>query len=419
MAINFACAQTDTLLLAQLNDSIPLDTITETVTPPKKVEKQYFEYSPKNQSAIAALYADKAYYALVEIRQANISGENVSEKLMDNTDLAIDHLNESLIYSDSCKNLMNDNQFALFYIDESIRRAEKAIDMINELSVAEDSVTISELVFESMILTKRSSAEAYHCSILLKGVNPEKETPEDPVVEDTLLSRIDADASSFDNVKEFYTEKKKEIESRIDQINEKLKDPNLSEEEKKELQKELEGLQNELALVNERIGSTDDQIQNLTEEQKVKNNYLVANLDNYEEWEELEDFPYPLEIDLPKGVVYRIQIGYFPIKRKIIFQVDNVDASRASKKFVRYFMGIYQTYEEASAAKNKIREMFVGDAFLVAYIDGEKVSMSDAKEYELNNPILPEETDVPEGTIDDNPESPETPVETPEGNGGQ
>ncbi len=82
------------------------------------------------------------------------------------------------------------------------------------------------------------------------------------------------------------------------------------------------------------------------------------------------------------GVVYKVQIGAFTNKDLSKYFDNNknfggeVDADGTQK----YTIGVFKEYWEADTFKKYMREMGVKDAWIVAYKDGKRVSMKEARE---------------------------------------
>ncbi len=88
---------------------------------------------------------------------------------------------------------------------------------------------------------------------------------------------------------------------------------------------------------------------------------------------------------IPDGVFYRIQVavlskepdpGFFKGLRPV--SVERIKG----QKITRYFVGKFHSYEEASRALNLVRKRGFEDAFLVAYLNGKKMSVDAVRKSE-------------------------------------
>ena len=94
-----------------------------------------------------------------------------------------------------------------------------------------------------------------------------------------------------------------------------------------------------------------------------------------------ESNPIPVDVTMPRGVIYKVQVGAF---RNLIPQ-DHFDefapmaAEKLNSGITRYTVGLFPSFEGADDAKVGIRGMGYSDAFVVAFRDGVRISLTDAK----------------------------------------
>ena len=84
-----------------------------------------------------------------------------------------------------------------------------------------------------------------------------------------------------------------------------------------------------------------------------------------------------------KGLEYRIQIGVFKNepKEESLKKIPPVSSiSLPDKELIKYFSGHFKTYEEAEKHLTGIREAGFPGAFIVAFYNGQLISLSKAKE---------------------------------------
>ena len=344
---------------------------------------RYFDIPEKNMAVHAAKIADSAYYLVKDNFVDTARQLNWNEtKLITASDLL--YSAKKLVVD--CMGAIDGQNRPIEHLVKSKNKLEKAIEEVDQLAAITDYWQGKTARMEALSMIKYSSASAYHASMLIEGI---PEPP--PVVEDTVelmdsallaANRIQTDSALFNKLMRIYKLELDELWTREKELMKQLENPDLSEAERTALENELAKVQADIIEREQRLASGRSQLENLEEEKSVVNNY-ISSLTEYEEWEAIEDFPYELDIELPKGLVFRVQIGYYPFRRKVLFETLNVDASRASKKYVRYFSGLFRTYEEATAYKEQIRSQIgIEDAFLVSYFDGEKVDIKEAMSLE-------------------------------------
>ncbi len=86
--------------------------------------------------------------------------------------------------------------------------------------------------------------------------------------------------------------------------------------------------------------------------------------------------PISIDADLPDGIIYKIQIGAFskPVPNDAFKGLTPVTGeTRANSKYIRYFVGLFNTYEAAKVALPYVKQTGYQDAFIVAYKKGKKV----------------------------------------------
>lgn len=92
--------------------------------------------------------------------------------------------------------------------------------------------------------------------------------------------------------------------------------------------------------------------------------------------------PIPLNPKLPKGLVYKVQVGAFrnPIPTEVFKGFTPLTGESAGAGLTRYTAGYFKDFTSADQAKNSIRGMGYSDAFVVAYMNGERISLSNARQ---------------------------------------
>ena len=95
--------------------------------------------------------------------------------------------------------------------------------------------------------------------------------------------------------------------------------------------------------------------------------------------------PFPGEKELPKQLVYRIQIAAFgkPIQYNFFKGLAPITSEKIiNTNITRYFVGLFRTYKAAQSVLNDVRNQGFSDAYIVAYFEGKKVSLNRAKNLE-------------------------------------
>ncbi|MBL7964187.1 MAG: PD40 domain-containing protein [Flavobacteriales bacterium] len=89
----------------------------------------------------------------------------------------------------------------------------------------------------------------------------------------------------------------------------------------------------------------------------------------------------PMDVARPKGVVYAVQIGAFrkPIPMETFSDLEPVMGEQVGADLVRYTAGMFHEMSTAVNARDKVRQRGYRDAFVVVYVDGQRVSFAEAE----------------------------------------
>ncbi|MBK7618781.1 MAG: PD40 domain-containing protein [Flavobacteriales bacterium] len=90
--------------------------------------------------------------------------------------------------------------------------------------------------------------------------------------------------------------------------------------------------------------------------------------------------PIPMDARMPEGLVFKVQIGAFrkAISETAFSDMTPVMGEHAGNGFIRYTAGLFTGFDQAAAAKDKVRDRGYRDAFVVAYRDGVRVPLGEA-----------------------------------------
>jgi tetratricopeptide (TPR) repeat protein len=95
--------------------------------------------------------------------------------------------------------------------------------------------------------------------------------------------------------------------------------------------------------------------------------------------------PIPMDVALPRGTFYRIQLGAFgsALEPGSFGGITPLTGEYASdKRMIKYYAGKFSRYEDASAALPRIQSLGYEDAFIVAWYNGIQVTTQKAKQLE-------------------------------------
>lgn len=98
-----------------------------------------------------------------------------------------------------------------------------------------------------------------------------------------------------------------------------------------------------------------------------------------------DSHPIPIDMSLPPGVYYRIQIGVFgqPVEPGHFMGISPITGETLKERgLYKYYAGKFSVYQDASDALSRVRAQGYEDAFIVAWYNGDPVSTQRAKQLE-------------------------------------
>ena len=114
---------------------------------------------------------------------------------------------------------------------------------------------------------------------------------------------------------------------------------------------------------------------------EVKDEMFYVSDEGKSAYEEIEE-GIPLDVELPDGLIFQVQIGAFyrPVDPKVFGGFAPLNGEKSSTGMIRYRAGIFKIFDTANNAKNEIRSKGYSDAFVVAFLNGERIPLYEARE---------------------------------------
>jgi hypothetical protein len=99
--------------------------------------------------------------------------------------------------------------------------------------------------------------------------------------------------------------------------------------------------------------------------------------------------PIPIDPPMPSGLMYKVQIGAFrqAIRQDIFKGIAPIMGERTASGFTRYTAGEFNNFASADNAKNRIQSLGYSDAFVVAFMNGKRVSVTQARAVERGEDV--------------------------------
>ncbi|PKR79531.1 hypothetical protein CW751_14620 [Brumimicrobium salinarum] len=231
---------------------------------------------------------------------------------------------------------------------------------------------LNQLQFELLAKEKQLDGEREELQQITANVKVNKKNDESQKIEiEKQLSRIDKTLGEIKVIRQ-------EIRSQQEILKQKL------DEEREQKEKIENMIARDVAPIKEAPTlptiPTGLQISNTSQ-----NNYSDEN-------------PIPLDIEAPKGLVFRVQIGAFskPVPNNTFTEFSPITGDVVRPGLIRYVAGFFNSRNSATTARNKIREMGYSDAFVVAYCDGDRIPVYRALELMRNGACVPTLTETDE-----------------------
>jgi hypothetical protein len=127
---------------------------------------------------------------------------------------------------------------------------------------------------------------------------------------------------------------------------------------------------------------------------KYVNNNQIKNTDSIYDFLVSKTSPYTLAkpfntiTTLPDGIIYRIQLGAFskPVNYDFFGGLQPISAEYLQDgKIIKYYVGIFNRFTSADSALIKVRVSGFKEAFIIGYLNNQKIPVERAKDLEINN----------------------------------
>jgi len=367
-------------------------------------KKDLIDYNNKGQSnAILSAQSSKEAFSLA---QKNYFSSNIFEiraycdSIIVLSNKAIQYADSAILFtSDSCtygKEIMltaKANQLkTLGYCHQILNQnINESIHILSEKAMYSIGNAIVE-AYEASLYFDCGSDERFDSIVDLEIEEPMIDC--DNLIIDTVLSeepreitRLEVDEVSYMTIKEVYGKRLAEIDDelsllneqaeknsgdKLDQINEAIIQLDIEEEKCFQKMKNSED-----RLVNVRNDLSREMLQVVHRD--------VFKTDKYGFYD--ENVPIPQDHEIPEGLVFKVQMAFFKnqLPPKYFDGIFPLLSQKVDNSYYRYVAGNFSKYIEASRAKSQVVEKGYSDSFVIAYFDGERISLCEAIEKENNS----------------------------------
>lgn len=355
------------------------------------IERSYYQNAEAQNAALsAARYAEEAYfYTHQAVNRSSL------DDFRADVDTVLFYLRKSRELAVEAGNLMTPNDTIAFLLESGKRRVNVSDQVLRHIYPYRDFGKMgqyAEALFGEMMHAK---IDFYKASLYLSNgkLVPDSSFAYEELNLDQHVARLDADESAFTRLLLDLEEQLSDIHDRMNDLREQLANTT-DPEERARILAELEALQAEKDRLDQLFLQTNQQLNDIRNKQQqnlTDGNQLPLSDDSGDSADfetdkhgYYDDKQVGINEPLPQGLVYRIQLGYF-------FKTDRKDAFHGLFPItgedlgdgkIRYYAGMFTEYNDASRAKEYIRQKRIGDAFVVPYLDGKKINVKRAIEIE-------------------------------------
>ena len=253
----------------------------------------------------------------------------------------------------------------------------------------------AELAEYATLLSAKAVIDAYHSSFyFLDGDTTSKEEPEaEQEKKDTppaphVITKLDVDQALFALLDAELNQKLEDDQKKLNKLEADLKtakDPAKIAKLKAEIKK-LQQKDTDLSAKNQSTHERLNQI-NAKIEERNKNKAsstadeptAFAKSHTTDEWNK----QVLVNTDLPMGLIYQVQIGIYknPISPETFKGLTPIFANTGAQG-ITYSTGMFETMADAQQARDYVKSIGLGDAFIVAYNNQKKIPITEAQKLE-------------------------------------
>ena len=187
-----------------------------------------------------------------------------------------------------------------------------------------------------------------------------------------------------------------EIESLVKEIENSQKQLETSYNKLKELKKVVEKVENENQEISTKMRIlASNRKEPLTKIEVIKDEIISSGgfqITSTNKETNTDNKPIPMNVKTPSGLVYRVQIGAFrkPIPTNVYSQFTPVSGELQSNGLTVYMAGYFNNSSNAINARKQIQTLGYSDAFIVAYCNGKKLTLGEARQLEARGECIPQ-----------------------------
>ena len=117
----------------------------------------------------------------------------------------------------------------------------------------------------------------------------------------------------------------------------------------------------------------------------------------------LAPVPGSIDISTLNDLIYTVQIGVYtrPTNLSSKYGLEPIYSTRTSNGYIKYSYGSYKNYEKANDSKTSIRVKGIKDAFVTAYFNGKRITLSQAQTVKISDAMTQEKEEESAAEVPD------------------
>src|SRR5690554_800650 len=363
-------------------------TVTSALAQPQDViERDYFPGARAKNSAIAAArYAQEGYYYTKFTTHINALD---SSRMF--ADTALFFVKRSLMLADTALLYAPVvNYPAIDFLNSGRGRAVESDKIIRNYYPMIDVKSHNVFGRDAALNLSNAVMDFYNASLLLHaepGAGSEEEERYEVMPYASEVTRLEIDETAFQMASNALEQEIEDLVKLSVSLQVKI---NAATDQKSRyaLRQNLDKVDRLLAQNTSRLKDTSHRIQEI---RQLLNKKHLDDVKHLEEPEHLSYFETSgkqktIEMDkqVPDGLVYKIQLGYYPSDVDIenFHGLFPISGETVRKDLARYYAGLFYSFKEAAIGNDYIRTNVIANAFIVPFRNGEKISISTAVEIE-------------------------------------
>lgn len=347
------------------------------------IERDYFpDARAKNAAIAAARYAEEGYYYT---KFTTYLSAVDSSRLF--ADTALFFMKRSLMLSDtSMYYVPKTNYPAVDFLKSGREKVYVADSVIRGFYPMVEIESHHYFGNEASLHLSKAVMDFFNASLLIKSDHTDEVDDYEVLPFEDEIVRLEADEASFQFAANSYEEEiatyeeiYADLETQVNASSNASINASI-QRSMDEVKVQLEHSVSRLEDISFRI----EEIRELLDSKYLEDVKDVKAPEYISQFEKTGSGEFSINEEVPEGLVYKIQLGYYPedVDKENFRGLFPVSGETVKDGLVRFYAGLFFSYSDASVGNDYIRENIIPNAFIVPFFNGQKISMSRAVEIE-------------------------------------